>query len=178
MLTTTTRNSIYSPLYRLRRRHKRRNGNGRIPRERSSRSSGEVWRIEKQYPGFVAEIDIEKIMGEIKRAARRNPSGYLLQANRKQTASKRASKLAYKILFLLAFFWNTFQYFMIPKSRKPLRYKEKPAIRWDCGFPRFGARGGLARRARRRVAALERPRRSIHSRSRSSPGDQKGNDRP
>ena len=33
-----------------------------------------------------------------------------------------------------------------------------------------GARGGgLARRARRRVAALERPRRSIHSRSRSSP---------
>ena len=33
--------------------------------------------------------------------------------------------------------------------------------------------GGLARRARRRVAALERPRRSIHSRSRSSPGDQK-----
>lgn len=136
MLTTTTRNSIYSPLYRLRRRHKRRNG--RIPRERSSRSSGEVWRIEKQYPGFVAEIDIEKIMGEIKRAARRNPSDFSSQANSKQTASK----LACKILFLLAFFWNTFQYFMIPKSRKPLRYKEKPAIRWDCGLPCFGARGG------------------------------------
>ena len=33
--------------------------------------------------------------------------------------------------------------------------------------------GGLARRARRRVAALERPRRSIHSRSRSSPPDSK-----
>ena len=164
MLTTTTRNSIYSPLYRLRRRHKRRNGNGRIPRERSSRSSGEVWRIEKQYPGFVAKMNIEKIMGEIKRAARRNPSDFSSQANSKQTCLQNI-EIDFNIL-------------QKPKAGKALKNKEKPAIRWDCGLPCFGARGGLARRARRRVAALERPRRSIHSRSRSSPGDQKGNDRP
>lgn len=164
MLTTTTRNSIYSPLYRLRRRHKRRNGNGRIPRERSLRSSGEVWRIEKQYPGFVAKMNIEKIMGEIKRAARRNPSDFSSQANSKQTCLQNI-EIDFNIL-------------QKPKAGKALKNKEKPAIRWDCGLPCFGARGGLARRARRRVAALERPRRSIHSRSRSSPGDQKGNDRP
>ena len=171
MLTTTTRNSIYSPLYRLRRRHKRRNGNGRIPRERSSRSSGEVWRIEKQYPGFVAKMNIEKIMGEIKRAARRNPSDFSSQANSKQTCLQN---LVFACIFLkyVSIFYNT------GKTGKALKNKEKPAIRWDCGLPCFGARGGLARRARRRVAALERPRRSIHSRSRSSPGDQKGNDRP
>ena len=106
MLTTTTRNSIYSPLYRLRRRHKRRNGNGRIPRERSSRSSGEVWRIEKQYPGFVAEIDIEKIMGEIKRAARRNPSDFSSQANSKQTCLQN---LVFACVFLkcVSIFCNT-----------------------------------------------------------------------
>ena len=106
MLTTTTRNSIYSPLYRLRRRHKRRNGNGRIPRERSSRSSGEVWRIEKQYPGFVAEIDIEKIMGEIKRAARRNPSDFSSQANSKQTCLQN---LVFACIFLeyVSIFYDT-----------------------------------------------------------------------
>ena len=132
MLTTTTRNSIYSPLYRLRRRHKRRNGNGRIPRERSSRSSGEVWRIEKQYPGFVAEIDIEKIMGEIKRAARRNPSDFSSQANSKQK-SKQTCLQNIEIDF------NILQK---PKAGKALKNKEKPAIRWDCGLPCFGARGG------------------------------------
>ena len=106
MLTTTTRNSIYSPLYRLRRRHKRRNGNGRIPRERSSRSSGEVWRIEKQYPGFVAEIDIEKIMGEIKRAARRNPSDFSSQANSKQACLQN---LVFACIFLeyVSIFYDT-----------------------------------------------------------------------
>ena len=104
MLTTTTRNSIYSPLYRLRRRHKRRNGNGRIPRERSSRSSGEVWRIEKQYPGFVAEIDIEKIMGEIKRAARRNPSDFSSQANSKQTCLQN---LVFAFLEYVSIFYDT-----------------------------------------------------------------------
>ena len=134
MLTTTTRNSIYSPLYRLRRRHKRRNGNGRIPRERSSRSSGEVWRIEKQYPGFVAEIDIEKIMGEIKRAARRNPSDFSSQANSKQTCLQN---LVFACIFLkyVSIFYNT------GKTGKALKNKEKPAIRWDCGLPCFGARG-------------------------------------
>ena len=106
MLTTTTRNSIYSPLYRLRRRHKRRNGNGRIPRERSSRSSGEVWRIEKQYPGFVAEMNIEKIMGEIKRAARRNPSDFSSQANSKQTCLQN---LVFACIFLeyVSIFYDT-----------------------------------------------------------------------
>ena len=126
MLTTTTRNSIYSPLYRLRRRHKRRNGNGRIPRERSSRSSGEVWRIEKQYPGFVAEIDIEKIMGEIKRAARRNPSDFSSQANSKQKSKQTClqnSVFACVFMKCVSMFCNT---------RKP----------WNCGFPCFGARGG------------------------------------
>ena len=141
MLTTTTRNSIYSPLYRLRRRHKRRNGNGRIPRERSSRSSGEVWRIEKQYPGFVAKMNIEKIMGEIKRAARRNPNDFSSQANSKQKSKQTCLQNSVFACIFLEYV-STFQYFMIPKSRKPLRYKEKPAIRWNCGLPCFGARGG------------------------------------
>ena len=32
--------------------------------------------LKKRYPGITAEMDLEKIMGEIKRAARRNPSGF------------------------------------------------------------------------------------------------------
>nr|DAK53231.1 MAG TPA: hypothetical protein [Caudoviricetes sp.] len=33
-------------------------------------------------------------------------------------------------------------FFYLSKTRKPLIYKEKPAISVDCGLPFIGARGG------------------------------------
>ena len=79
-------------------------------------------------------------MGEIKRAARRNPSGFLIAS--KQQAKEQANLLT-KFCFCLLFIEMRFNILQYRKDREALKNKEKPAIRWDRGLPCFGDPAGI-----------------------------------
>ena len=79
-------------------------------------------------------------MGEIKRAARRDPSGFLIAS--KQQAKEQANLLT-KFCFCLLFLEMRFNILQYRKAKEALKDKEKPAIRLDYGFSLFGDPAGI-----------------------------------
>ena len=93
----------------------------------------------------MAEIDIEKIMGEIKRAARRNPSDFSSQANSKQTCLQN---LVFACIFLeyVSIFYDTEKSKTVEiqrKTRNPLGLRA--SLFWCARGDLPAVRGGGSR---------------------------------